>query len=34
MEVVDLIEIEIVMSEKWDVFGIAARGCEFLEDYL
>ena len=28
MEVIDLIEIEVVTSEKWNVFGMAARGCE------
>ena len=29
MDIIDLIEIEVVMSEKWNVFGIAAQGCEF-----
>ena len=29
MEVIDLIEIEVVTSKKWNVFGIAVRGCEF-----
>ena len=28
IEVIDLIEIEVVMSEKWDVFSIAVPGCE------
>ena len=28
MEVIDLIEIEVVTSEKWNVFGIAVPGCE------
>ena len=28
IEVIDLIEIEIVMSEKWYIFGIAVPGCE------
>ena len=30
MEIVDSIEIEIMTSEKWDVFGMAVRGCEFF----
>ena len=28
IEVIDLIEIEVVTSKKWDVFGIAVPGCE------
>ena len=29
MEIIDLIEIEVVTCKKWNVFGIAAPGCEF-----
>ena len=29
IEVIDSIEIEVVTFEKWNVFGIAVRGCEF-----
>ena len=29
MEILDLIGIGIVTFEKWDVFGMVARGCEF-----
>ena len=28
IEVIDLIRIEIVMSEKWHIFDIAGPGCE------
>ena len=28
IEVIDLIEIEIVTSEKWHIFGIAVPGSE------
>ena len=28
IEVIDLIKIEIVTSEKWHIFGIAVPGCE------
>ena len=28
IEVMDLIRIEIVTSEKWHIFGIAVPGCE------
>ena len=28
IEVIDLIEIEIVTSEKWHIFIIAVPGCE------
>ena len=28
IEVIDLIKIEIVTSEKWHIFGMAVPGCE------
>ena len=28
IEMIDLIKIEIVTSEKWHIFGIAVPGCE------
>ena len=28
IEVIDLIRIEIVTSEKWHIFGIGVPGCE------
>ena len=28
IEVIDLIEIEIVTSKKWHIFGVAVPGCE------
>ena len=29
IKVIDSIEIEVVTSEKWNVFSIAAQGCKF-----
>ena len=31
MEMVDSVEIGIMTFEKWDVFGMVARGCEFWQ---
>ena len=28
IEMIDLIKIDIVMSEKWDILSIAVPGCE------
>ena len=28
IKMIDLIKIEIVMSEQWHIFGIAVPGCE------